>query len=1461
MRKTITLIVLIAALFCQSYGQQTEILNNSNFNDGTNGWWHMGANVTTSNGEVTFNITEPGSNAWDVQMCYNGLTLRKGFKYTFTWRAKRVSGSINFLVQLDHSPYTYIFGGSSNFNNDWQEGTAVYEHSTDNIEGAGIAVHMGGNTATAILDFISLKEELIDTGGGGGDDDPVTDHSKRGYYDAPYKRYEADVARLCNGAYSTPKSYNQAELQYEASDHVCVNMNAPGSYVEWDVTEAADGIVVRYSIDLKLPTEGKNLNTILTGKLGVYVNNVKKGTLNLTTYWSWEDLRNNDSPYASHHQNTNWRKRFDETKIKLNEKIPAGGKLKLVQEEGDVYLDFAELEPVEAVVTPPDGAAIYNGNGSDLQSFVNRNAGKVIYLPPGIYTVSDILWFNKAPNTKLQGAGMWYTQIHFNSGNGGLWSCRSNVSYADLYLTTERNSREYNYHAIRGAYDGGATIERVWTEHFECGAWVSQFDNNGIPFSDGLIISHCRFRNSFADGVNFSKGSTNCVVEHCSFRSNGDDDMAIWCADGMECINNTFRYSTSENVWRASGASLYGGKDNKFHNLLIKDPYESGININNGFDGVGFNQNGMHEFRDITIISGGTKMDAYNQETSAILIMCKNAAGDRIRNVRISNIDIIDAQNDAISISYLSGYGMENFSFENINVDGTGREYPFNNVYNIPGERGLLLKIVGDNNMNGYSTYCNLNIKNRGGNATNDVLINNSGPFSWTENTDCPTNVKVTGISLNQDNLSINWLEHYSLKAEVYPQSASNKTIIWSSSDNSIATVTQTGIVKALSEGNATIKATTTDGNFTDQCEVTVKKLPIAVNNGDGNPLSKITGIKTYLFDKSEKNFRINAPHNDFEVDETITFAFDADENLPGEFPIAGYNGLLDWLDADPYIHFLGVHIRIGDFGTDFFLKRIPNTNVFISDICLANLFGPNLPANAYTPGTSLSFNFAVFAKSYANGIGGEVHWKFVQPQGTLTTREYRRFMIEDFENKNIGFNYAMKRINESDGSATVVSNPVSGSQKSVRIITSNWNTMLKLNVSIPDGKVLSDFSSLMFDVFLLPNSDIIANNYKKMNVYIDGTKIYEDADYPIQAPENRWTVKEYKLENLSAVNTFVLELGLSTPNGDYYIDNIRLKAKYVAPVIRSYQVTASSNFPNMGSVSGASVYHENSTVTMTATPNSGYKFVNWTKNGSIVSTSLYYSFTLTETTNLVANFAEDTFLLTATANPSNGGTITGAGSYQKFTNVIVVANPNSGYRFSNWTKNGSVVSSEPSYFFSINGNTDLVANFEPVYFEVTLFPNPSNAGTVKGEGVFLNTSNVSVVAIANSGFKFLNWTNNGKIVTSAASYSFNISGNTELIANFDFETNNIKTINSQGNYKIYPNPSNGIVKITGLPDNAYLSATIYSSDGRTLIRKDIGNEAETIIDISKLNPGLYHIAIMGDKFVEIHKIIRNKEK
>ena len=67
-----------------------------------------------------------------------------------------------------------------------------------------------------------------------------------------------------------------------------------------------------------------------------------------------------------------------------------------------------------------------------------------------------------------------------------------------------------------------------------------------------------------------------------------------------------------------------------------------------------------------------------------------------------------------------------------------------------------------------------------------------------------------------------------------------------------------------------------------------------------------------------------------------------------------------------------------------------------------------------------------------------------------------------------------------------------------------------------------------------------------------------------------------------------------------------------------NYSVSASAT---NGTVTGTGTYQEGATATLTATPNTGYKFVNWTKDGVEVSTEATYSLLVTENVALVANF------------------------------------------------------------------------------------------------------------------------------------------------------------------------------------------------------------------------------------------------
>ena len=68
--------------------------------------------------------------------------------------------------------------------------------------------------------------------------------------------------------------------------------------------------------------------------------------------------------------------------------------------------------------------------------------------------------------------------------------------------------------------------------------------------------------------------------------------------------------------------------------------------------------------------------------------------------------------------------------------------------------------------------------------------------------------------------------------------------------------------------------------------------------------------------------------------------------------------------------------------------------------------------------------------------------------------------------------------------------------------------------------------------------------------------------------------------------------------------------------------------------------------------------------------------------------------VITVVADPMEGGTVSGGGSYDGGATCTVSANPNEGYFFINWTKEGEVVSTDEYHSFMVTGDATFVANF-----------------------------------------------------------------------------------------------------------------------------------------------------------------------
>lgn len=110
------------------------------------------------------------------------------------------------------------------------------------------------------------------------------------------------------------------------------------------------------------------------------------------------------------------------------------------------------------------------------------------------------------------------------------------------------------------------------------------------------------------------------------------------------------------------------------------------------------------------------------------------------------------------------------------------------------------------------------------------TVITNDGGFTAT----CAVTVNkktiaVSEVELNKIELTLDEGKEEKLVVTVKPDDATDKSVVWESSNTAVATVDQEGLVTAVGEGKATITVKTNDGGFSASCEVTVKKKVIAV--------------------------------------------------------------------------------------------------------------------------------------------------------------------------------------------------------------------------------------------------------------------------------------------------------------------------------------------------------------------------------------------------------------------------------------------------------------------------------------------------------------------------------------------------------------------------------------------------------------------------------------------------------
>ena len=219
------------------------------------------------------------------------------------------------------------------------------------------------------------------------------------------------------------------------------------------------------------------------------------------------------------------------------------------------------------------------------------------------------------------------------------------------------------------------------------------------------------------------------------------------------------------------------------------------------------------------------------------------------------------------------------------------------------------------------------------------------------------------------------------------------------------------------------------------------------------------------------------------------------------------------------------------------------------------------------------------------------------------------------------------------------------------------------------------------------------------------------------------------------------------------------------------YTLTAFSNNNSMGTVSGAGSYNYLSQVELTATPNFGHHFNQWSDGVTTNPRTII----ITSDTIFSALFAPNTYTVDITSNDTTTGTAYGSGIYNFGTTANISASPAYGYHFVQWSDGNQ----DNPRSLTVTGNTSLVAFFAINTYTVSLNTNNSTMGSVNGSGIYNHNTPVQISAIPYQGYHFIRWsdndTNNPRLI--------NVTSNITLTAIFAINTYTLTAISANDAY------------------------------------------------------------------------------
>jgi len=273
------------------------------------------------------------------------------------------------------------------------------------------------------------------------------------------------------------------------------------------------------------------------------------------------------------------------------------------------------------------------------------------------------------------------------------------------------------------------------------------------------------------------------------------------------------------------------------------------------------------------------------------------------------------------------------------------------------------------------------------------------------------------------------------------------------------------------------------------------------------------------------------------------------------------------------------------------------------------------------------------------------------------------------------------------------------------------------------------------------------------------GTNSYNaNSNVSVSGTANDGYQLSYWLRNSSVVGT----------NGTSpYVCNMTSNWNVTVVFVR-VNVTLSCYAVGSGSVVPSGSYFEYDNVSVVGSASAGWGLGYWLRNGSLVGVngSSPYVLNMTASFNVTCVFARLNVTLATYCSPVGWGVVDASGSYFMYNNVSVTASVYGGYQFGSWLLNGTGWGSVNPLALNMSANFNLTGCFDVKNFTLSTFAGVGGSVLPLG-GVYQEFVNVSVSAVADSGFGFGGWLLNGSDVGSVNPYLLNMTGCWNMTATF----------------------------------------------------------------------------------------------